>query len=242
MISIDNYNRYLELYNKMNEIKALFDEIIGMNPDIISDEILQRIHSLSQSGSYDKECNITDIYFIDEGEYFELFEEMNIADEVRDWFSCPDFDLFFCVSFYFNCEKIRVDYYKDVITAIEQYESALQKYKEWVDEDQEDGGRKRLYNILVIEESQNEFRKDTETDEWVYCWQEREIIRTDFEDKFYAKVVEIQENANRDYYQTKIFIDLNSGEEVILFNGLDIETERTDRATFYLRRLGLDTQ
>ncbi|MDD6471674.1 MAG: hypothetical protein PUF62_01280 [Bacteroidales bacterium] len=94
---------------------------------------------------------------------------------------------------------------------------------------------------MVIEESQNEFRKDTETDELVYCWQEREIIRTDFEDKLHAKVVEIQKNANKDYYPTKIFIDLNSGEEVTLFNDQDIETEKTDRATFYLRRLGLDT-
>lgn len=167
-----------------------------------------------------------------------LFYELDQME--YPYFTADEINFAFCLSFYEQKDKVGVAYPEDMVKIIEWYRSALEIIKAWDDEDNQEDESGRTYNVLVIQESNRNYYVDRQTGHHIYCWERQETIKTDYYEKLFAKVEEIQEKAAFDYYPEKIFIDLDTGEEITLWDDYGYETEPTDRATFYLKELGYD--
>ena len=232
------YSDYLEVLKRMERIQKLLLEMKGKKISEISDEKTEYLQKISIRDSYDPQDQIGDLYFIDPEDVFELFNELDEAAKL--YFTDDEIDFAFCLSFHYRRGDVDVEYSEDMEKIIEYYRSALEIVKAWEDEDNQEDESGRTYNVLVIQESNRNYYVDRQTGHHIYCWERQEIIKTNYYEKLFKKAEEINEKANFDYYSNKIFIDLDSGEEIILWDDYGYETEPTDRATFYLKELGYD--
>lgn len=231
------YSDYLEVLKKMEQIQKLLLEMKDKQISEVSDEKMEYLQKLSIYDSHDPQADIYDLYFIDPEDVFELFNELD--DAAKLYFTDDEINFAFCLSFHYRRGDVAVAYPENMEEIIERYRSALEVVKAWEDEDNQEDDSGRTYNVLVIQESNRNYYIDSDGHH-NYCWEQQEIIRTNHYEKLFKKAEEISERSNFDYYSNKIFIDLDSGEEITLWDGYGYETESTDRATFYLKELGYD--
>ena len=235
---METYSDYLQVLKKMEQIQKLLLEMKDKKISEISEEKNQYLQNLSVRNSYDQQDQIGDLYFVDADDVFSLLEELGEAEMVT--FTHDHLEQVFCLSFFYRWDEVRVVYADEIEKTIEQYRTALELYKVWEDEDNQEDEDGRFYNVLVIQESNRNYYLDSKTGEHIYCWERQETIKTDYYKKLYQKAEEIYEKASFDYFQNKIFIDLDTGEEIILWDNYGYETEATDRATFFLEELSGD--
>lgn len=231
------YSDYFKVLTKMEQIKNLLIEMDGKRLSEIGEEKRQQIQDLSFEHEYDEYVDMDDLFFIEPDDVFGLFEELGKAEEFG--FDEEEIKVNFCLSFHYRWDDITVAYSEDIDKIIESYRAALEVFKAWDDEDNQEDEIGRTYNVLVIQESNRTYYIDSDGNH-NYCWERQETIKTDYYEKLFAKVEEIQEKAAFDYYPEKIFIDLDTGEEIVLWDDYGYDTEPTDRAAFYLKELGYD--
>ena len=221
----------------MEQIQKLLLEMKGKKISEISEDREQQIRDICYTGEYDKDADIGDLYFIKPDDVFDLFQDLNELEMVD--FNDDQIKLAFCLSFHYRWDEVTVAYPEGMEEIIERYRSALEVVKAWEDEDNQEDESGRTYNVLVIQESSRNYYIDS-NGALIYCWERQETIKTDYYEKLYARVEAIHEKAAFDYYPEKIFIDLDTGEEIVLWDDYGFDTEPTDRATFYLKELGYD--
>lgn len=235
------YSDYLKVLKKMELFNKTLHEMKEKKISEISEIQIQQIADLAYDGYYDEQSEIWDLYFVDPEDVFSLFAELGEAERRLIFNYDPDhLKLVFCLSFYYQRNEIGADYIEDIDEAIETYKAALAVFKAWEDEDNQEDKSGRNYNVLVIQQSTRNYRIDSKTGERSYCWERQETIRTNYSEKLYKIAEDIIERIPNDYYQEKIFIDLNTGEEIVLFDKDGIDTEPTDRARYFLNELRND--
>ena len=237
------YSDYYKTLKKMELFKKTLQEMKEKKISEVSEDQIQQIAGLAIDSSYDKDSNICDLYFVDPEDVFSLFEELDEIERADVFNYDSDYFLMvFCLSFYYGRDEIGADYAEDIDKIIAEYKAALDVFKAWEDEDNQTDNGNRIYNVLVIQQSNQNYRVDSNTGKFVYCWERQETIKTNFSEKLYKRAGDIIEQAVRDYYQDKIFIDLDTGEEIVLFEKDGFDTEPSDRAAYFLKELSHNEQ
>ena len=231
------YSDYLKVLKKMEQIQKLLLEMDGKKISEISDKKRKQIQDICDMSEFDADSEIEDFYFIDPNAVFDLFMELDDTEALC--ITDDDINFAFCLSFNYRRDIIGIAHPKKAEEIIENYRADLEIIKAWEDEDKQEDENGRTYNVLVIQKSNRTYYIDSDGHH-NYCWEQQETIKTNYYEKLYARVETIHVKAAFDYYPEKIFIDLDTGEEIILWDGHGFDTEPTDRATFYLKELGYD--
>ena len=221
----------------MEQILDLLHEVNGKKISEIGGKKRQKIQDACYMCEFDTDSETEDFYFIDPNAVFDLFMELDDTEALC--ITDDDINFAFCLSFNYRRNIIGIAYPKKAEEIIESYRADLEIIKVWEDEDNQEDDSGRTYNVLVIQESNRNYYIDSYGDR-NYCWEQQETIKTNYYEKLYTRVETIHVKAAFDYYPEKIFIDLDTGEEIILWDGYGFDTEPTDRATFYLKELGYD--